>query len=81
MPKNPHAVALGRKGGKRSLETMTPQERSERARKAVQSTKRFKRVMESMSKIEIFECSTCHKFIGKDEYDKGNGACYECWSK
>lgn len=37
--KNPHAVALGklggRKGGKKSLETMTPEQRTARARKAV----------------------------------------------
>jgi hypothetical protein len=36
--KNPHAVALGRlggkKGGKARLKTMTPEERSESARKA-----------------------------------------------
>ena len=32
--KNPNAVALGRKGGKRTAERMTPEQRSERARKA-----------------------------------------------
>jgi general stress protein YciG len=32
--KNPAAVALGRKGGKARLKTMTPEERSEIARKA-----------------------------------------------
>ena len=39
MAKNPHAVALGRKGGKiggrRRAARMTPEERSESARKAV----------------------------------------------
>ena len=38
IPKNRHAVVLGRKGGriggKRRLETMTPEARSESARKA-----------------------------------------------
>lgn len=41
MSKNPHAVILGRKGGKARLTTMTPEERKERARKAVQATKRY----------------------------------------
>lgn len=39
--KNPYAVALGRKGGKKGgparAAAMTPQERSEAARKAVQA--------------------------------------------
>lgn len=39
MAKNPHAVALGRKGGKKGgparAAAMTPQQRSESARKAV----------------------------------------------
>ena len=35
--KNPAAVALGRLGGKGSLRTMTAEERSERARKAVEA--------------------------------------------
>lgn len=39
--KNPYAVALGRKGGKKGgparAANMTPQERSEAARKAVQA--------------------------------------------
>ncbi len=39
-PKNPHAQALGRlggsKGGKASAAKLTPEERKERARKAVQ---------------------------------------------
>lgn len=39
--KNPHAVALGRRGGKASLTTMTPEERKERARRASQATKRY----------------------------------------
>jgi hypothetical protein len=33
--KNPHAVALGRKGGKKRAEKLTARERSEGARKAV----------------------------------------------
>jgi hypothetical protein len=33
--KNPHAVALGRKGGKARNEKMTPEQRSAIARKAV----------------------------------------------
>jgi hypothetical protein len=33
--KNPHAVALGRKGGKARLEKLTAERRSEIARKAV----------------------------------------------
>ncbi len=33
--KDPHAVALGRKGGKARLQKMTPEQRSEIARKAV----------------------------------------------
>jgi len=38
MPKkNPAAVALGRKGGKARLKTMTAEQRSESARKAVQA--------------------------------------------
>ncbi|HYD50452.1 MAG TPA: hypothetical protein VEB21_19005 [Terriglobales bacterium] len=35
--KDPAAVALGRKGGKARLKTMTEEERSEAARKAVQA--------------------------------------------
>jgi len=35
--KNPHAVALGRKGGKRRLETMTAAKRSALARKAARA--------------------------------------------
>ncbi len=39
MAKNPHAVALGRKGGKKGgparAAKLTPQQRSEAARKAV----------------------------------------------
>jgi hypothetical protein len=39
--KNPHAVALGKKGGRKgglnSAANMTPEERTERARKAVQT--------------------------------------------
>jgi general stress protein YciG len=33
--KDPHAVALGRKGGKARLQKLTPERRSEIARKAV----------------------------------------------
>jgi len=33
--KNPHAVALGRKGGKARLQKLTAEQRSEIARKAV----------------------------------------------
>ena len=33
--KDPNAVALGRKGGKARLQTMTPEQRREAARKAV----------------------------------------------
>jgi len=33
--KDPNAVALGRKGGKARLQKMTPEQRSELARKAV----------------------------------------------
>jgi hypothetical protein len=33
--KDPHAVALGRKGGKARLQKVTPERRSEIARKAV----------------------------------------------
>jgi hypothetical protein len=33
--KDPHAVALGRKGGKARIEKMSPERRSEIARKAV----------------------------------------------
>jgi len=33
--KDPNAVALGKKGGKASIERMTPEQRSEIARKAV----------------------------------------------
>ena len=34
MRKNPHAAALGRRGGKARLKTMTAQQRREIARKA-----------------------------------------------
>ena len=34
MNKNPHAVALGRKGGKARLDKMTEEQRKESARKA-----------------------------------------------
>jgi hypothetical protein len=43
--KNPAAVALGRKGGKARLRTMTPEERSEAAKKAVEA--RWKKAKES----------------------------------
>jgi hypothetical protein len=33
--KNPHAVALGKKGGKARIHKMTPEQRREIARKAV----------------------------------------------
>jgi hypothetical protein len=33
--KDPHAVALGRKGGKARIQKMTPEQRREIARKAV----------------------------------------------
>jgi hypothetical protein len=33
--KDPHAVALGRKGGKARIHKMTPEQRSDIARKAV----------------------------------------------
>jgi len=33
--KDPHAVALGKKGGKARIQKMTPEQRSEIARKAV----------------------------------------------
>jgi hypothetical protein len=33
--KDPHAVALGRKGGKARLQKLTPEQRSEIARRAV----------------------------------------------
>jgi hypothetical protein len=36
-PKNPHAVALGRKGGQVKNASMTPEERSESARKAAEA--------------------------------------------
>lgn len=36
-PKNPAAVALGRKGGKATASKRTPEERSEAARKAVEA--------------------------------------------
>lgn len=36
-PKNPAAVALGRKGGKATAENRTPEQRSEAARKAVEA--------------------------------------------
>jgi hypothetical protein len=35
--KNPYAVALGRKGGKARVKNLSPEERSESARKAVQA--------------------------------------------
>jgi hypothetical protein len=36
-PKNPAAVALGRKGGKATAQNRTPEERAKAARKAVQA--------------------------------------------
>jgi general stress protein YciG len=36
-PKNPAAVALGRKGGKATAKNRTPEQRSQAARKAVQA--------------------------------------------
>jgi hypothetical protein len=36
-PKNPAAVALGRKGGQARAKSLTPQERSASARKAVEA--------------------------------------------
>jgi hypothetical protein len=35
--KNPHAVALGRKGGKARAKRLTEKERSEAAKKAIQA--------------------------------------------
>ena len=54
--KNPHAVALGRKGGKaadgaggrKTAQNMTPEERTARARKAVQA--RWKKAKERGTK-------------------------------
>jgi len=43
MAKNPHAAALGRKGGKARLKTMTPEERREIARKAGLASGRARR--------------------------------------
>jgi len=50
MAKNPHAVALGRKGGKKGgparAAKMTPEQRSEAARKAVMA--RWERAKEKV---------------------------------
>lgn len=35
MPKNPNAVSLGKLGGLKSAANMTPEQRTERAKKAV----------------------------------------------
>ena len=37
MAKNPAAVALGRRGGKARVRNMTPEQRTESARKAAQA--------------------------------------------
>jgi len=37
VKKNPHAAALGKKGGKARAAKLTPEERSKAARKAVQA--------------------------------------------
>jgi hypothetical protein len=52
--KNPHAVALGRKGGQKGgparAASMTPEERSESARKAVQA--RWEKVRSEAEKLQ-----------------------------
>ena len=57
MAKNPHAVALGRKGGKiggrRRAEKMTPEQRSESARMAVMA--RWQRAKEAASQADDAE--------------------------
>lgn len=50
MGKDPHAVALGRKGGKARAAKMTPKERSEACRKAVQA--RWKKAREQEREAE-----------------------------
>lgn len=45
-PKNPAAVALGRKGGKATAENRTPEQRSEAARKAV--TARWEKTLDDL---------------------------------
>jgi hypothetical protein len=53
-PKNPAAVALGRKGGKARAKKLTPQQRSESARKAV--TARWEKILSKLeARIEARE--------------------------
>lgn len=48
-PKNPAAVALGRKGGHARAKSLTPEQRSDAARKAVEA--RWARIKELAEKI------------------------------
>ncbi len=56
-PKNPAAVALGRRGGKARAAKLTPQQRSESARKAIKARwaehkKTMKRLDKSLAQVE-----------------------------
>lgn len=39
------------------------------------------KIIDAISKVEIMVCIVCGKFINKEEYEQGDGACSECWSK
>jgi hypothetical protein len=49
-PKNPAAVALGRKGGKATARKLTPQQRSDAARKAVEA--RWAKTQKSLAEMD-----------------------------
>ena len=53
-PKNPAAVALGRKGGQATAQNRTPEQRSEAARKAVKA--RWEKILDKLeAKIETHQ--------------------------
>ncbi len=49
-PKNPAAVSLGRKGGEARAKNLTPQQRSDAARKAVEA--RWAKMDKALDKLE-----------------------------
>ena len=38
-----------------------------------------KRVLDAISKVEIYECDICGSYIGEEENKKGEGVCYKHW--
>ncbi len=57
--------------GKRSAAKMTPEQRSERARKAGS--------MKGKKTITLYKCTACGEPMTEKEYKDLDGACDKCW--